>query len=546
MLDIKGVLLYCDGGAKTNPGKIGSGIHGYVFDYKTGTKGLGINSLATQYGYYTANELASALGVASTNKKELKTISQLDLSKVDSNLKEELISLNTNDKPNDVNVVAYLDGRVSYKQEGTNNVAELGAIIAALEWVLEQEDYKLFTVRLKTDSNYVVEGINNNLTRWRKLNYRRSDGSELANRELWIKISDLLVALEQQDILVYVDWVKGHNGILGNELADRLATIAYNVEASNLEEDIVKQFIISEANSYFTKTYDKPVLLYQRYILFNPGAFGQESNNLCKIDKRMHFTCHLGNEEEEPLRYLGSKHSETGYALVYLEDIKGVDIIYDLECKQALLLDYEPCIVALDTKVALAKDTLKEYNTVGLASVMDSGKPLYNLSTVGSRETSKAITEVIRPAYLSYRVERIYEDLYSLYNAYVEQDSKLVLTDITNDFYDTVIKSKKGVEYVTYSLTSKIKTGAHKHSVVVKYSEEASKLAKIILTLGQDIPDRNTLKRLEAYQPKVTLLALPLAPYSFRYATLLETSLGWLLSCGAYSNSRILDSSAKL
>ena len=536
MLDLKGVVLYCDGGAKQNPGKAGSGVHGYIFNYKPTNLGSGTQAILTQLGYLDVADYAKrVLGKETRNKKEIKqAVLDLDLFKdfKDKELNLTTVLANSNEGlPLEITPISYVDAWLSSLAIGTNNTAELNAVILALEWLVDYPEH-IYTARIKSDSEYVIKGITEYLDRWLKTDFKRKDGQSVANVELWLKLSELITKCNNLDIKLYWNWVKGHADDLGNIQADRLATIAYNVETTT---DDIKSIIISPANGYWSKAYDKPTLLNQRYILFNSAV---------EQDGLTYFTCNLGNRGDDALRYIGSKHAETGYSLVRLIDGTDTSYLQSLVTKQAKLLDYEPCIVALDTDVALSSDTLKDYDLAGINSICTTGKPLNELITSDRSNSHKAISHVLRPALLSYKVEQILESLTELYDAYLANTKGLVINDITDLIYDITKTTKKRVDNFKYTLNPKLKVGSHRLKVEANYDNLVNtKLSKaeIILTLGQDIPDRNTLKRLESNQPKVSLLTLPLAPHYFRYATLIETNLGWSLSCGAYTNSRILD-----
>ena len=46
-------------------------------------------------------------------------------------------------------------------------------------------------VVIKTDSDYVVKGVNLHITSWKKNGWKRSDGKDIANLDLWQKLDSL-------------------------------------------------------------------------------------------------------------------------------------------------------------------------------------------------------------------------------------------------------------------------------------------------------------------------------------------------------------------
>lgn len=97
----------------------------------------------------------------------------------------------------------------------TNNQMELMGPIQALKYMHRKgiEEATLFT-----DSQYVQKGITNWIHTWRRNGWISSSGSQVLNKELWIKLYALRQGLE-----VNWQWIRGHDGNEYNELADKLA-----------------------------------------------------------------------------------------------------------------------------------------------------------------------------------------------------------------------------------------------------------------------------------------------------------------------------------
>lgn len=110
----------------------------------------------------------------------------------------------------------------------TNNRMELLACIRALEAIQGQ---KLPSI-LHTDSSYVVNGIEKGWARsWRKRGWRKSDGNEALNSDLWAQLLDLA-----EETPVRFQWVKGHAGNEYNERCDQLAVAAAKDSPSAVDE----------------------------------------------------------------------------------------------------------------------------------------------------------------------------------------------------------------------------------------------------------------------------------------------------------------------
>ena len=100
--------------------------------------------------------------------------------------------------------------------ETTNNQMEMKAALEALKYLKDKND----VIELYTDSNYLRQGITEWIHKWKLNNWRTAAKKPVANRDLWIEISDL-----NEKMNVHWNWVKGHAGDPGNERADQLANL---------------------------------------------------------------------------------------------------------------------------------------------------------------------------------------------------------------------------------------------------------------------------------------------------------------------------------
>ena len=99
------------------------------------------------------------------------------------------------------------------EQDTTNNRMELTAVIEALRALKRPCD-----VTLTSDSTYVLKGIQEWMPNWKKRGWKTASKKPVKNVDLWKKL-DVLIVEHKIDW----QWVKGHSGHPGNELADQLA-----------------------------------------------------------------------------------------------------------------------------------------------------------------------------------------------------------------------------------------------------------------------------------------------------------------------------------
>lgn len=107
------------------------------------------------------------------------------------------------------------------EQETTNNRMELQSILKGLQffadslWTGEEE------VTIFSDSQYAVKGINEWSDVWQANDWKKKDGKDLSNPDLWKKIWNLRNKLRAQ-----AKHVRGHTGNKHNEIVDEMAVKA--------------------------------------------------------------------------------------------------------------------------------------------------------------------------------------------------------------------------------------------------------------------------------------------------------------------------------
>ncbi|TWC33599.1 RNase HI [Pseudomonas sp. SJZ079] len=97
--------------------------------------------------------------------------------------------------------------------ETTNNRMELTAAIRALAELKRACD-----VLLVTDSQYVMQGIQDWMPNWKKRGWKTAAKQPVKNADLWQQLDE-----QVNRHTVTWKWVRGHTGHPGNEHADQLA-----------------------------------------------------------------------------------------------------------------------------------------------------------------------------------------------------------------------------------------------------------------------------------------------------------------------------------
>jgi ribonuclease HI len=110
------------------------------------------------------------------------------------------------------------------EKETTNNRMELMSVIVGLENIKKGSKVSVFS-----DSAYVVNAFNQNwIGKWRENHWRTSAGSEVSNKELWLRLLAVVGDLDVEFVKV-----KGHSDNENNNRCDALA----RAEIAKLSEE---------------------------------------------------------------------------------------------------------------------------------------------------------------------------------------------------------------------------------------------------------------------------------------------------------------------
>lgn len=106
--------------------------------------------------------------------------------------------------------------RAGAEANTTNNRMELMAVIEGLRLLTKPS-----VVELYSDSQYVLKGLKEWLTSWKRRGWKTADKKPVKNVELWQTLDELA---QKHDVRMH--WIRGHQGHPENERADRLAVKA--------------------------------------------------------------------------------------------------------------------------------------------------------------------------------------------------------------------------------------------------------------------------------------------------------------------------------
>lgn len=113
-------------------------------------------------------------------------------------------------------------------RDATNNMAELYAGYTAITKaanIICRNRLESVSIKIYSDSGYFVDGMKEEQKKWYvEHSYRKENGEEIANADIWRKIYKKYDAIKdylENGDSISIEWVKAHNGDSFNELADR-------------------------------------------------------------------------------------------------------------------------------------------------------------------------------------------------------------------------------------------------------------------------------------------------------------------------------------
>lgn len=384
--------------------------------------------------------------------------------------------------------------------KSTNNRAEQQAAIEAIKYAIE---LSLTSMEIRTDSKYVLKGATEWHKGWIARNWIRADGTDVPNKDLWLELLEL-----QKQFGHTIKWtkVKGHSGIHGNDEADSLASRGNTLAANGIEE------VYREISEFSGKSKKTPKAKYNRMISNSRLYFhSKEKAQLSECGRHVYYTGSHGDEES----YVGRRSADCIHSVVYLKESDPV--LETVRRKHVTIAENELATLAigrLDTILTgkIYSDILdvKEYTLLSTGRVPGISHVEGALLTYDHTPPIQGFVHLDDMASL--------ED--TLVN-YIKRAPGLVITDITDNLYNSSIKGKGKNEHTVYKLRPEL--GVTVKSFQVPVNIPNGGMQDVIFGLAHTSPSRNTLSALATMTPRVCVVTWPEGKRAFRYAVVIET-----------------------
>jgi ribonuclease HI len=477
--DKRGIVLHCDGSSNPNPGRIGSGTHGYLYEIKELKKPIIVdNNVITDMGYILTHKLG-------------------------------------NNTP--VDVIEYYDFVQSYMEDGTNNKAEIMAMYNALEYFKDKEDIE--RIYIKSDSEYLINCVTKWCPLWARNNWVKNDNTPVSNKEILKKLHNLLIYIKDRGIKVEIDWIKAHVGLYGNIHADYLAAIGSNLSRDNV---VRHDYNISTPKDYWNSSIDKHPFINFKRIYFN------------SVKKYNDPGCYYQADPGVNDFIIGKRVAESGYSIIrlnepneYIEIVKDRQFHLSKDINSILFIKLEK----------LFHKSVSKYIDLFKGYCLNMNRNNLNLNYTDR----DPVTIELNPTGLSLRAIEFFNFLESMLDRadYFKKNNEykdavvLNLHDITSYFFKQEEKKIKKDMVLKTVLDESITNNLDFINITVKekYLEEDRDII-IPLVFSLDILQRNNLKKLEDLNPSIHIVTWKECPESIRYAVMIECDTG----LGIWSN----------
>lgn len=506
-------VFYTDGGSRkqgeTNYG--GWGIHGYLYTDKDTNTNSGCDKAKPTRKAYVKGNLA---------KNEHKAF-----------------------------VVSYIDYYGPMGDDSTVNRAELTAMLRCLSLI---DKLNLKRAYIYADSKLVLNLLKG-ANKYKSNGFMGSKGEPLANQEL------CRCVVEQYDEVilktkVILDWVKGHSGDFGNDMADNCATRGCMVSLNTLNNLDVSQMVdldetvedlkhasdtavlkVGHPDSYFGKAISAPVMLGENQLYFSTNQWvGSEHNTYYQATSGKANTG-SGEKKKDPKRLRGKPMPDDSLSVVRLNEpcmvLNNLINMVSHGFKQTGLIEANlSTIMRASTYTALEQGAIE-------AVQLDSVEGKIKLPMIGVAKAVEIAT-LLNPVRKAVTLARNYAPLTMLLREveahHNDEASGFThikhVMDITSYLYDVSDTGKK------VKVTTKDYTKGYVDVPVDFTSDERHVKSTVRVNLYIDTPPALVLGRFKTINPVVKLFVWELGPYTFRYGIFIKTDEGVGVWVGINSN----------
>lgn len=540
-----GLMVYSDGGARPNPGAIGIGMHGYFYpvkdeqtrrimtdkelDHAVRTK---LKSSPEMSAAVSFEEYRSAMIDAGENYISLvknKPIRFTDGETIKYAYasakgyiycsKDGVASNAVGKNIPSVDISYYLEVAESSSNQLTNNFAEMSGLYNALKLARHHRVTQLHVI---SDSDYALKALTQWCPGWEERGWTTKQGEPVKNLELVQAMYSEYKKAKAEGMRISGNWIKGHKGHPGNMEADSLATIGVFKSRHGIDDATVNYFTAKE---YQDPKRDRHPLLSLKRMYFNR----EKDRNIAGT----YYMADPGGEDH----LIGKPMPETVFAVVRMnEPVDVVSSVWDAQFRYGQDFDR---IMMMRMENLYAPEVFRLISTHGEYAL---SKDLRSTGLMALE--TRPITVEKNPVGITMRaidsinsLERIFDKYLEVLEAgkhdFAANNSELMIHDITSLFFEDVEKKVGKEVLIKKAFTKDVQQG--QKSIAVTF--ERDDLTKTIpLKFALDLPDRNSLKKLETSDPTVHLITWRESETVLRYASVISCEEGRAIWSNFYAD----------
>lgn len=416
-------------------------------------------------------------------------------------------------KLGEVKPLNYINGFGSVSEHVTNNVAEILASTWALNYA---KNFSPESVMIITDSEQVVNGMTHYVAKWQQNGWLKSDGAPVKNRKQWEDLQSAVNDLSEKGVNVNFKWIKGHSNHAGNNEADFLATLGTVYARKN---ETKAQVDIDPADGYWSRTLDKHPMMSHRYMYFisndgitKPGVY------------------YFGNHGKDD-DLIGWAVTDAVYCVTLSKE--PIELLESIRKMQFELAQGDASFIFADVANIYSKAI--EISRYGESTIYRPNPYTLDLNFIDKTP----FTREVRPPKLAMRIIDALNNLLEVLESYSKDTVKYITVPLTDLVYfqeqtkkETRLKIRSEIEQDT----------VFEIPVLI---DDSGIDTKIRLTVGMDLADRNTLKKLEKHNPQINLVIWRESDNALRYACVVKCDEGQSIYGAIYCNRKLIFSEPK-
>lgn len=332
---------------------------------------------------------------------------------------------------------------------------------------------------------------------------------------------------ELKDRKVFFDNAQAAEGGLGNKSAFKQYELAEVMTVWGKDKEVAFGMIPRKQYEEPESDFNKLVCASRWYIdNINPEDFYTELFGY----RRYGF-----GKVEPDKNYYGKQTPDVTYSTLYTKTpITFLDKLYDFAHKK--IYNPDGYLLAGDLRHLNAKEVKRMIDTY---PAVKEGKDL--VSPVTKQNGKPVLIELISPVLMSYRIRDDLNGLNVLFQAFLKKDENNRYG--YTDFYDITdmiyVKEKNKKDVVKVKLNPEFNTLKNTFLVKVKHPKAVKDVA-LLLSVGYDMPDRNSFNAVEDPEVKVWVATDTRNDQGIRYCTIVETSDSVYIQTSAVANLKVL------